>query len=118
MKKKFDTTDGSRFVVFYKREDGVEENIFKDDRSFKTYKWANTLMNRYSRMSDLKVFMKNVPGIITDTERLDFMIKKEYAMNEVDGMFYLSETICGTKVGIYAQTPREAIDDAISRDKK
>ena len=81
-----------RFAVFINKE-GKEENIFKDQRTFKTKKWADTLRYRYSRFSEQELFTKEMPDIITDKERLDWLLLnisgKE--MNRI-GVFYSDQS--------------------------
>lgn len=108
-----------RYAIYYKNKKGVESNLFSDGRSFKTYKWANTIKNRQSFNTveaHGELYLKEVPKINTDTERFEHMAKNGYGvyknfMGSANDHFFVfnhrGESI------VYRDTFREAIDWAM-----
>ncbi len=95
-----------RYAI-YIRKNGREENMFKNDRSFATKKWAWNLVHRYSRLlENAELFIKEVPDLITDTQRLEWVLEDEMLVTESNGGFYFN--------GRFGKTLREAIDAAMN----
>lgn len=105
-----------RYAIYYKNKKGIEYNLFSDGRSFKTYKWANTIKNRQSFNtveSHGELYLKEVPKINTDTDRFEHMIKNkkvplfQEATTMTNGGWYFEYR------NVYFKTPRDAIDAAM-----
>ena len=103
-------------VVSKCKESKKLKNIFIDSRTFKTKNGAQTIMRAYQWSIDSELSVREVE-VITAQERLDFLIRKEYAVLSYQNMFYLIETKGQTKVGAYCNSAQDAIDFGIKDEK-
>ncbi len=96
------------FGIFLKRN-GVEVNLYKDGRIFKTKKWASTLLYRFRHAED-DLYIKEVPDQITETDRVNWFISRSrLAIRHPDiGLTTLN----------FAPDPRSYIDTEILRERQ
>lgn len=104
------------FRLVATNKEGVVENIFEDKRYFTSYKYAKEKRAQMERYLEHAISIEEV-GVITDTERLEFMNKEQRWVYEEprSSMFSIVEgTIWNRKE---FKTPREAIDAAMKESK-
>lgn len=106
-----------RYAV-YGNLNGKESNLFINERTFKTKKYAAKVMMESQQYVDVVLYIKELPETITDTDRLNFLTEEKIAVLNAQGKYWIFKTKnCWHSMDLF-DTPREAIDNAMKESKK
>ncbi len=104
------------YAIYGKLSNGTEENIYSDGRTWKRKSSAQMHMEQMQDVIEQELFIKEVP--FTDTDRLDCMIKYGWSVYRFWGGFRVYQEGGHPIVESKSNTPREAIDAAITATAK
>lgn len=110
----------NRYAIFYKKN-GIELNFFVGGKTFKTKKWASTILYRH-RWGENDLYIKEVPAPITDTDMLNFLIENRATVTRLEGegiatnWFIIGPSHLDHLRGTF-KTPHEAIKSAMENYK-